>query len=719
MSDRYFYLDQLSPTEALHLLAEAVPKIEAKQLEHLKEVSLLIKSSILGQEVSFVMPDPRASSRWRRNKAREQAFDTLINIYQSIKNSQPRIDHFFEKTISFTEGVTQLLTHSGQSQELAQESQQEYLLVGRHIEKERAAELFEDLRFHATHTYMGIAETDAGTRYLFHVRDDHDRRSSFLSLQGADFFPEGNILSGFSSHDSLLFLPQDIKPGRRALTYFCRLLQAAPTLFGLNSNSAPSEAASHRLLVAIDRLPAQKHLNGQKNTNQEPTDQKRATFELLYLAQLAFYSQIQVGPPAYEYADFEILDLKASEKALSELRDAIEEAEPYVGYRLELRRTKVREPIEVERKRLLDQQIELEYKLAYLNSISQPRPMLLRFTEKQLPALADVIRSFPGKVVRNGKIKYGFQSTQNHPSGLHFLYIEPQHAGTNELDPLLMWDDLDNRPMRFWLDPFWARYYHHKGNQCLIFVPERTALFPGMHDWDVGSMDRYMRTIMGQWFHGRYGVGSIPAKPIYIFDGEPHPTEKIHISVLDFANFRPLHTKLGWINQHLEIIDNVGLDQFISEMADHTARKELADHISQQANAAEAAFEQAAQHTSKAIAAKISKLTDALSEEIDTFIKQSEEHTEKMKELNKRLQKLKALHKEMTKHSDKTHDLIKKTKEDEQTATDASLKLKEEVDSTLKKAKEVRDDAIERMEKEIYKQQRTRDELRRKLREGR
>lgn len=707
MPDYCFYLDRLSPTQALQVLAEAAAETDGNYLD---AVTLQISHGPFGPEVTLVVPDVRVErGRRKEREARQQALDVIINAYEKIKSRKPRRGPAAGNSIPLSKGVAWLLLNSGNSpnEEPAPEMEGEYLIIGRGMDLNRVARIFEDLRFHTTHTHIAAAETKAGkTLYLFHVLDDQQRRSSFLSAVAGDAFSGCSILTCFSSKAGSVFLPEEIKPdtqklspGRQGLTYFCRFLQAAPSLF-----RPGGVKADHSLLAAIDQWPLP------DKGSEEPA---RLEFEMVYLADLTFHSQIKLTPDAAYYADFEVYDLTATETALPQLREAIEEAEPHVGYRLELRPTRHREPIETERIRLREQQIELEYKLAYLDSVVQPRPTLLRFTQKQLPALADVIRSFPERIIREGILKYGFQATDSDPAGLHFIFVEPQHATMTELDPLLRWQDLDDRPIRFWLDPYWARYYHDQGNECLVFVPQGTALFPSMHAWDVGSMDHYMRAIMGHWFHGHHGVADIPAKPIYIFDGEAHPDAQIQISVLDQAKLQPLQTQLGWLNDNLIIMDAaIGVEAFIQEMAREVTRRDLARCIEREASAAEKTFAATAKRTSDRIAAKTIELTKVITEKINRIIEETVKTTAEIRQLDQRLQKQKAIRTDMDKVSNRVDKLTKQTRKQSKDVKGFTKSLEEEVKSALVAAEKSRKRIYEQVSTEIEKLRRTRDELR-------
>jgi len=696
VAEKCFHLDELVPTEALQVLAIAATETDGK---HLDEVTLQVFSGVFGPQVTLLVPDAYAQRGGRRErKARQRTFGAVIGAYEEVRFRTPIRKLVPDNAVPLPKGVAWLLFNSSSSpgEEPAPEAEQEYLVVGHRISSiGRVIEILEDLRFHATHTRVAAAKTKAGTTlYLFHVLDDHERRSTFQSIVASSALPECSILTCFHNQRLSIFFPQGRQPGRQGLTYFCHLLQAAPAIFdimALNIERGP--------LAAIDRWP--------------PAGPQ---LHLLPLAGLRFYSQIDFTPWTANPADFGVHDLADSQVALSRLREAIEAEDPHVGYRLELRSARYREPVEDERKRLREQQAEIEYKLAYLDSIERPRPTLLRFTQRQLPALAEVIRSFPRRVIREGFLKYGFQATDN-DAGFHFILVEPQHAVMTELDPLLLWRDLDNRPMRFWLDPYWARYYFGRGNECLVFVPQGTALFPSMHDWDPDSMDEYVRDVLERWFHGHHEVARIPDKPIYVFDGEVRPGAELQIAVLNQANMQPLHTRLGWLNDNLTIMDAVGIEEFVQETADGVTRRALAQTIGKKVHEVEKAFAKRTQELGENIAAKTIWLTEAVTRELVLIVKETEETVEKIKQLDRRLRALQTKRAVMEGLATQAEALVAQNEKKTGEVTSAIAKLEEKVAVTKEKAETSRQKMEGQISAKIASLRSTRERLLRQLHE--
>lgn len=285
-----------------------------------------------------------------------------------------------------------------------------------------------------------------------------------------------------------------------------------------------------------------------------------------------------------------------------------------------------------------------------------PRPILLRFTQARLHVLADVLRSYPQKIIQSGRIKYAFQATEHKPEGLHYLLIDPAQAVKTEMDPFLLWLDPGGQAVQFRLDPFWASYYHGHDNKYLLFVPQGSALSPPMHDWDQKSMDTYLRDIMTKWYHGEHGVPVIPGKPIYIFEGETRADANVQISILDHDQFQPLRERLGWLNDNLDIIQAVEKEELVREIAQDITGRRLAEFFKNKTAEAEAAFEAAAQETGNRIASKLNDMTEILTEEISRLVREVHKTTGEILELRKQLESYTRIRYEMKKDLKRADD---------------------------------------------------------------
>lgn len=683
MADLIFPLDNLSAGQSLHILAEAARELaaanadKASALRHLALISVRPPEGRIGS-YTLCYPDFSALKGDKKELSQQKAaLDALREAYRRLTTRPPRTDRedHSPQAWPWPLCVIKLLEHSRwQEGATAVPLDNESLFVGRDLTHRRAAEILTDLSFFGTHTLAAGTTTADGAFDLFHVKTEAERKSALPSALAGDFFSDCTRLAAYSCHGAIVFLPPNFNPQTEALAHFCMLLEAGwPAFFGSD------------LRRLYDRLAA---VIAEESAN-ETTGATERRYTLLGLADLEFRSQVGYAPDAESLAGCEVFELRTSSERAAHLRDEIARAKPPIGYHLELRRTRYRDVSQVQFERLQRRQEEIEQQLAYLTSIAQPSPMLLRFTQRQLPALADLLRSYPGRVLEEGRIKYGFQATRLHPEGLHFLWIEPDVVMT-EMDPLMRWQKSDDLPMRFWLDPFWARYYHGQGNPCLVFTPHGMALFPSMHAWDVGSMDAYMREIMGVWFHGSLDVRTIPARPIYLFDGIADADAKIEITVLDFDGFQPLKARLGWMTDHLTILDDLGAERFIEELARMIKDRTIDEGMAARAEEAQHKFDHAADGVSGHVAEHTIALTRLITRELDRIIDETNTTTAQARALNERLLDLRALYETMAQVNREAETLTAETRKKLREVRQTTDQLATEVEHELSRAEDVR-----------------------------
>jgi hypothetical protein len=629
----YSYLDQLLTAEVFQLLVKAAKKHRGQYLDR---VHIVFTGGMPFKFVDLEVPDPYEDKNWE-SQAEKETFAELVEAFKEMTGRRERNTYPGGDTRGILEGIAWLLLKSANEtdEKITGSKGDQYLVVTRTLDEEQAELLFRNICFHATSTRVSSFDPNPAkgtdSRYLYHLKDDPRRKSSFSSLAASGLFDEHpcQVLKGFETEEHVTFLPQGSQPGERKLHYFCRLVEAAPVLFGSKEYKNPTG-----LTAAVLQWP------GPPGNLKEPgpgTDDEME-LEFLYLGELQFFRQELFTKRKVDRARFEYMPLKESQKALDGLAAAIQKAKPYVGYRLELQSTKFLEKNQLER--LLDQKARLENNIAYLQSITIPQPVLMRFTQEQLPALAAQIRSFPMHILHDGRLKYGFQTSDNEPAGYHFILIDLRETGRNELDPLPLWQDLDIDVLhlRFRLDPFWAYHYYEAGGESMVFVPEGCALFPPIHDWERGNMDQSLREIIGHWFHQSLKGQAIPARPIYLFDGVPGKGSPIHISVLDQDRMEPLHLRLGWINANLLINHALEKENLMKEMAKDITWGELAQHIKINTEQTRRDFSEAALATNHHIAKTTNEMTRMLTNVIDRVVKETFRMTQKIRRMNQRLQ---------------------------------------------------------------------------------
>jgi hypothetical protein len=715
--DQVLVFDRLTPAQLLTLLAELaqVPinaaqpqrslldqaiRADQKLKQGKKPVTPYMDDVYLfpGQsnnDLQLCWPDP-AARRPKPSGEWEKVINQFIDSYKKLKGAghrvisgQPRPD----EAMSMQQALPWLLINASDGNRVSERTG-EYLLATETISLRDAAEIKETLDSVATSVRVVCTEPDASgqMRFCFHVLADEKRLSLFDGTASASFYPHCFILHGFEHGERLVFVPRQMPVGFDALQKFCDIVEHVPSLY---ESAAPAD--NNPLLAAI--LPAV----------------PEGHFEMLYLAHLELLDGVQFFPKSRD-ADFHISSLQSSAETARQLMQAIEDADPHWGYRLEIRTLGEinDERIQNEKDSLSTQLSEIEFQLAYLESLQVPRPRLLRFTQAQLPDLADFIRCFPQKTLASGVIKYAFQANDKQLDQLecyHYLYVLPEAKGLLELESHPLWTHLGAGHIKFRLDPFWASEYYEPDNRFWVFTPEGTALFPAMHDWSASNMDAYLRECMGRWFHGAVDVAQLPKQPVYVFD-QPDGGSTIQVTVLDFEKFQPLEARLGWMNDNLAVMHEVGgVEELITQMAAAATRRQLADCVGARAEAALQAFDQSARATNDAIAKETAALTDTINTMMDALLKSTQEHAALLNTLNQRLAHLQVEYRAMQDFTNPMVQLAGMTDREVQSLQQLNGRLEKEIERSVQESQNVRKKVAAEVEPAIQQLRQTSDQL--------
>jgi len=647
VSNNPVLLDKLDITKALHLLNKTAYTTKG---QHLEDIMIAIDNSKETEDGCIVLVVPARM----HPVGREKIFEAYRNIAGKEVDRRGKPSG---KLMPLAEGVPWLLLKSSSVdkefqtedsvQDTVSQTKKDYLIVERKLRHQQVIKICKYLQLLTIDPHVAVSEVEGDTFYLFHVLDDPTRHSAFSSLLVGNILTEEcQVLNSFSHRGLSVFLERGITPDSKAMSYFYDLLHNMPQLFGIKSVETDGD-----LLAAVVRWPVE----------QQPADQWPA--QVLYLSNLTFQSCAGLIRPVTLKAGLGVYHLTDSPQALAQLDETLQKAAPNIGYRLNLQPVRYPqddpEHLETRCRHVKEKLADLEYELFLLESVLQNknRPQLFRFTQEQLPVLAETLRSFHPPVIPDQSLKYGFHAPDNdpnNPAGVHFLFLEkPSQTPQSRLIPGLLSPDFNISPMQFWLDPYWAHDYYRKEDEYyqeedgyLIFVPKGTALLPPLHSWDVRYMNNYLRQMVGSWFGPNT---NLPAKPIYIFDGQVGPKKQIELIVLDWANLQSLYTRLSWLNHNLTIMNRVGLEDFISRMADEITRQDLANQLIPKAEQAQKEFEEVAAQTKNKVSQITTGLTETITQEFEAIFKETRQNIEKIRSLNQRLQNIVEANKKMDK----------------------------------------------------------------------
>lgn len=691
MTDQALFLDQLTPLETLDLLSLAgeAPMLAESQLAAIR---VEISRSAFGAAATLVLPLQNSgdAATW------SAYLDRSLARFSQIRGAQPLRADYRDGGLALAQALAWLLLESGIDPRAQAEPchPAQFLLITADLTIEQVASLFEDLRFHTTQTRIAAARHE----FFFHILDDEARRSSFQSLIAGAGLHGSKPLAAFPQLGRLFFMPAEKAPDQRALARFAGILENFPGLYG----GGPMPASGPFFAIASDQDPS--HFD------------KAPQLHLYPLSQLAFHNQFVLQQDSPNRPNISLHQPVQDADRLARLREALHRAAPNVGYRLELRATPQRESAESERRRLLERQAEIAYKLAYLDSVSRPRPQLLRFSDDQLPAFAELIRAFPLEVLQQGFPRYTYTALvdgQNKARGFHWLYLEPEDAVLQELDPFQRWSQGADSPRRYWLDPFWSRHYHSERTHSLVFVPESTVLFPAMHAWSATDMDQYLRDTVSAWAGDR--LSALPTQPLYVFGPDLDSSAELALAVLDLASFEPLRLRLAWINNHMALAQTVSVSELLTELASQSARSRLAQRLNERHSQIEAELEETLLEANRLTHRKLGELTETVNGEMNLLLERAHETLTFLANLHDDLEALTRLRKRAEATSAATHKAVTKADNRVQELTRYIQKLEAEIDRELQLADQARQRAAAKVRTTIVELDSSHRDLQRKL----
>jgi hypothetical protein len=634
MDERWFNFDELSPEQALRMLA-ALPTAQAEDLP-IKGIRVKLERGAFGCHVSLLFSDPHMEEgRASKIKVKAQFLSSMIDCYREIKGREPVSGFEAQSGSELEKGLIGLVLNSVESNEDPTPMvEDEAMVVSRDATSRTAAEQLHHIQLHSSYAY--IAEADSAQPveryYLFDIKKDKERKSTFESIIGTGILKYAELLNSFEVGQYHLFLPgkhaiksgdsskdMPIRPGLAALNDFCKILLL---LKGRSGEALPATSRVRLAAVCpVDSVEKQDSEGG-------------AIYSLLLLSNMRWRSQYDPHLRPVRVEEYQVHQLVDSEIAQQNLRPAIADINSNAGYRLELRQMDHDGGGDQEREKVKEKLAELEHRLEYLNGAKIPCPELYRFTAAQLPALAYTLRTFHIKSLELGAISYGFQSNRDHPEGLHYLFVDTSRSVEIEASPIPILEGIAGSPIRYQVDPLWAQHYLQHSSETLIYVPEGCTLYPSMHDWDLEGSDDYLRAIMSRWFHGQNGIPDIPEKPIYIFDGEPRPGCPISITVLNKGSFVPVKQKLGWINDNLQIYESFPVEDVITGLASSAGRKQMFQAMETDSDMVIAKSSEVIKKASNDVVAHMESLVEGYNQEIPDLI-------EFIKKTNKKIRKQK------------------------------------------------------------------------------
>jgi len=469
--------------------------------------------------------------------------------------------------VSLERGLLQvLLCAQGKNGHCVEPDDDVLFVAGGDIAPQELIRIVRELERFASPSYVALLKAGRDPLCLLHVLDEGGRLSGLGGLKALGMFLRWEELKCYPGGRIRVFLPGNIGPEKAVFDAFCELLER------------DSVAA---LLQLTEQEPGQELFY---IVRRSPGDD--SSYQSLRLPPSVFVDTTEVGVPSL--ATVEILALQSQDDP-DRLARTLAESAPGVGYRLQLRRSMYTASVESELEKLRMKRAEVEQRVAHLESTQQQRPYLLRFGPGQLRALAETIYAFSVESLSEseGDVRYAYQASRRAPGGCHYLLVGPRTV-MRELDPLHLY--ANEPPIRFWLDPSWARYYPDAGNVCQVFVPEHMALSPSLHSWQAENMDNHLRTVLGDRWLRETGADTFPKDAFYVFDAPNGNGDCLDLTVLAPSDFVPPRTRLNWLSDNLTVVGGLPVAEYVSGAAESFGWERLARHASDSAAEARVAF---------------------------------------------------------------------------------------------------------------------------------
>jgi hypothetical protein len=617
------------------------------------------------------------SSEWRRV--------TLWTIDQVGQTAIP------SSAVNLEQGLARLLMNRMADPAGAATANDEYVLAGTDVDTGAAVDLLRRLEAYATPARVTRLETSEGVGvWLVHVLVDARRWSGYSGLKSLGLFNGWNELKCYPADGLRVFVPAALSVPADVFEAFCRLLTHDSTvqLLGLDPQGPDDE-----------RFYIVKQADG--------------GFDALKLPARAFVDSREVGPSVDVNVAVAQLDKGPT---LEDLFKDLAAQAPKRGYRLRLAQTRLQRTPADELRQLRTQQAHVEQRIAYLESIRRPRPTLLRFGRRDLPALAHTIYSFAPDALFGTPplVRYAFEATTSEEAGFHYLLIEPD-AVRQSPDPLGLYET-NRRPMTFWLDPSWGRYYHDEaGNRAYVFVPEHTALFPSLHAWMPKDMDSYLLRVLARpWLARRGGRASSDQSYVYVLDRLSEKGDRLELTVLEQRSFVPLGTALRWLSDNLTIADRISVESLISRAADEVSSDALARDAARTARLSVAEFEQEATSTIKSFVDDLDRILTAVHSGTAVVLKRADEAIDEMKRLDAEMYQLVDIP-ERRRDVAELGNLLQQANSIASEMTDALDDLERNVTATVERARMIESDERNKVEALLTSLKQTRQDLLRRL----
>jgi hypothetical protein len=335
------------------------------------------------------------------------------------------------------------------------------------------------------------------------------------------------------------------------------------------------------------------------------------------------------------------LELITPLEATRELQERIHDVSFPIGYRIRLVRTGERVRGQKDALSLRDEVERLESQIALMSALGARQQRLLRFTDAQLPALVDVIRSTPRSVIESGEVLYASAHLDGSDFPAHYILYDPSQAALQGYIPEEQWRGLtEDRPISYWLDPYCAQIRATDSTAPMVFAPKGLGIVPSLTHYGAGLKEtlRLLIGIDGIEQGARLGHYR---EPMFIFSPSVEPGFEIGIEVLDASTFVSLTASPRWINDYLSLRASKSIDaKQLARLSESLYQGEVAGYLLEATDTALAAVMERWNQAESSLVRDIDVLTDRLSDELEVYNARLERAIEDLEEASRHIGRL-------------------------------------------------------------------------------
>ena len=257
--------------------------------------------------------------------------------------------------------------------------------------------------------------------------------------------------------------------------------------------------------------------------------------------------------------DVTSIDFRPDEDAARALSETIRTMRNRIGYRVALQPLSRDVAPGVDIEPILENIADLQLQVDQITALGAPQQRLMRFTDAQLPCMIDGLRRLPPEKLTDGSLRYAASHSAGRGEPAHYLLYDPQFTFMRIAETYWR-SETDPDAMSFWLEPFVAQAQLSRPSKTHVFVPAGHFMVPSLAHFG-GNIDETLRLVLGNLFDAELPLlTDVSRSAFYVFKPSRAEEFRLEMEVVDGDEFAPLHQRLNWINDYLQVRSPVAVD---------------------------------------------------------------------------------------------------------------------------------------------------------------